>query len=63
MSREAGKKILKEQGISGFVLHYGARALTKVEKNVIGKGTARFSQDKKRTVWYSKSRENLDFNR
>ena len=42
MSREAGKKIFKEQGISGFVLHYGARVLTKVEKKVIGKGTARF---------------------
>ena len=60
MSREAGKKIFKEQGISGFVLHYGARALTKVEKKVIGKGTARFCKIKKNRLVF-KNRENLDF--
>ena len=60
MSREAGKKILKEQGISGFVLHYGARVLTKVEKQVIGRGTAYLCKVKKNRLVF-KNRENLDF--
>ena len=60
MSKEAGKRILKEQGISGFVLHYGARVLTKVEKQLIGRGAARFCRVKENRLVF-KNRENLDF--
>lgn len=60
MSKEAMKKILKEQGVSGFVLHYGARVLTKAEKQVIGRFTARFCRVKENRLVF-KNRENLDF--
>jgi len=52
MSKEAGKRILKEQGISGFVLHYGARVLTKVEKQLIGRGAARFCRVKEKPACF-----------
>ena len=60
MSKEACKRILKEQGISGFVLHYGARVLTKTEKQVIGRFTARFCKVKQNRLVF-KNRENLDY--
>ena len=60
MSKEACKRILKEQGISGFVLHYGARVLTKTEKQVIGRFTARFCKVKQKRLVF-KNRENLDY--
>lgn len=46
--------------MSGFVLHYGARVLTKVEKQVIGRFTARFCRVKENRLVF-KNRENLDF--
>lgn len=60
MSKEACKRILKEQGFSGFVLHYGARVLTKTEKQVIGRFTARFCKVKQNRLVF-KNRENLDY--
>lgn len=44
----------------GFCLHYGARVLTKVEKQTIGRFTARFCKAKSDRLVF-KNRENLDF--
>ena len=60
MSKEARKRILKEQGLWGFFLHYASRVLTKAEKQTIGRFTARFCKTKPDRLVF-KNRENLDF--
>lgn len=60
MSIAAAKKIFKEQGAGGFLMHYGARTLTKAEKLTIGRFIAKFGKTRKNLLVF-KNRENLDF--